>query len=127
MLFPECAHPAALIHAASFTCKAENTRTQLCYKGRNLKRRCQHNAVQPERGTDVSKNVLHLQETERLAALVTFTTVCCSRSQNSCSLVFPMFQPHPIAKLCFTVGFSLLSQPRRVLRKDRRQEFNRST
>lgn len=58
-------HPAALIHAASFTCKAENTHTELWYKDRNLKRRCQHNAVQPERGTDVSKNVLHLQETER--------------------------------------------------------------
>lgn len=58
-------HPAALIHAASFTCKAENTHTELRYKDRNLKRRCQHNAVQPERGTDVSKNVLHLQKTER--------------------------------------------------------------
>lgn len=109
-------HPAALIHAASFTCKAENTHAELWYKDRNLKRRCQHNAAQHERRTDVSKNVFHLQETERQAALAIFTTICCKKSQNSCSLLFAMFQPHPIAKLCFIAGFSLLHQPRKVSR-----------
>lgn len=110
-------HPAALIHAASFTCKAENTHTELWYKDRNLKRRCQHNAAQRERRTDVSKNVLQ-QETERQAALVIFTTICCSRSQNSCSLLFAMLQPHPIVKLCL-ISLEML--------QDKKQEFNRHT
>jgi len=38
-------HPAALIQAASLTCKAENICTESLYKDSNLIRRCQNNSV----------------------------------------------------------------------------------